>query len=716
MRDIPSPAGTRASRSAASMWVVVTVVVIAALRAAPAVADYEVRGRFLYRDRPFALGGFTGVDNDQPIRFADVEIFDNQTLAVLAQTASDASGNFVVNVVDSQTRDLRVRVLSRANATPSLKLRVLRTTDSAVFAVASPVFTAHPPTAAVDFSANPVVAVQGAGGDAFNIWDQGVYAFDFIASRAGSRPGVLLTLYWATLSGNGTYYSHPNVSIYLLGLNSDSDAYDDTVILHEIGHYTEFNLAASHNPGGAHSLNGLYDLRLTWSEGQATFFNNLVRDWRGTARPDIYVDTSGQPGPGHAFISYEVETPSVGVPGANNEVTVNAVLWEIVDVPATADGSPGNDDDALQIATGVADFWDVFVQRIPLATSISLEDFWDGWFALGKDHDAAMRAAFGARGVEYFDDAFEPDDTAAQARTLVPDGVLEHHTIYGIGDEDWVKLLVAAGGSYVFQTQNMLSGADTRLDLYAADGTTLLASNDDRAPNDPSSRIAWTAPFTDLVHLRCKRKADAHTYGSYNLSIAGPTVAVAVSDVRVSPTRDGIELRWRAQTDAGFSHFDVERAREGAGPWERCNAEPLVPGSRTSEIVFLDAGALPDGRSFYRIVGIEPDGTRQFFGPYEAAAVLPARLALHGPWPNPFNPTTTIAFDVSEAGRATLRVHAADGRCVRTLLAGVPVGAGTHTVTWDGRDDAGRAAASGVYFVRLETATGRRSVRAVLLK
>ena len=73
--------------------------------------------------------------------------------------------------------------------------------------------------------------------------------------------------------------------------------------------------------------------------------------------------------------------------------------------------------------------------------------------------------------------------------------------------------------------------------------------------------------------------------------------------------------------------------------------------------------------------------------------------------PNPFNPRTELVFSLPSAGRARLAVHAADGRLVRTLVA-ADLAAGEHRVVWRGRDDTGRALASGTYLLRLETPAG----------
>ena len=81
--------------------------------------------------------------------------------------------------------------------------------------------------------------------------------------------------------------------------------------------------------------------------------------------------------------------------------------------------------------------------------------------------------------------------------------------------------------------------------------------------------------------------------------------------------------------------------------------------------------------------------------------------------PNPFNPVTRIAFRLGQAGPARLRVFSIDGRLVRTLVDG-PLSAGEQGVTWDGRDDDGRALPSGLYLYAFEAA-GQRQTRKMLM-
>jgi hypothetical protein len=87
------------------------------------------------------------------------------------------------------------------------------------------------------------------------------------------------------------------------------------------------------------------------------------------------------------------------------------------------------------------------------------------------------------------------------------------------------------------------------------------------------------------------------------------------------------------------------------------------------------------------------------------AAPLVATAAFHPARPNPFNPATTLAFDVpGEAGGArqvTLDIYDVNGRLLRRLVDGL-VETGQQTVAWDGRGGSGAVQASGVYFARIQ--------------
>ena len=92
-----------------------------------------------------------------------------------------------------------------------------------------------------------------------------------------------------------------------------------------------------------------------------------------------------------------------------------------------------------------------------------------------------------------------------------------------------------------------------------------------------------------------------------------------------------------------------------------------------------------------------------------------AGIRLSPPAPNPFRPGTDIRFWLSARTHLRLAVYNPAGRLVRVLDEGER-GPGDCLATWDGMDEYGHKAASGVYFIDLSTPTGHTSRRAVLLR
>ena len=94
---------------------------------------------------------------------------------------------------------------------------------------------------------------------------------------------------------------------------------------------------------------------------------------------------------------------------------------------------------------------------------------------------------------------------------------------------------------------------------------------------------------------------------------------------------------------------------------------------------------------------------------------VPAVFSLGQNFPNPFNPTTTIAYNVAHESFVTLTVYNLLGQEVRTLVADLRA-AGSHSAVWDGRDDAGREVPSGVYLYRMNAGRFQDTRRMVLVR
>jgi hypothetical protein len=96
-------------------------------------------------------------------------------------------------------------------------------------------------------------------------------------------------------------------------------------------------------------------------------------------------------------------------------------------------------------------------------------------------------------------------------------------------------------------------------------------------------------------------------------------------------------------------------------------------------------------------------------------AAVPATFALKQNAPNPFNPSTQIAFDLPAASHVKLEILNVLGKRVNTLVIEY-YEAGSHSVIWDGRDDYGSVAASGIYFYRIEANENQAVKKMMMLK
>ncbi len=208
-----------------------------------------------------------------------------------------------------------------------------------------------------------------------------------------------------------------------------------------------------------------------------------------------------------------------------------------------------------------------------------------------------------------------------------------------------------------------------------------------------------------------------------NWSVLSNVVAVAAqldasppappTGLTASIQSDGQHLHWNANTEPDLAGYNVYRAVSPGGPFTKLDASLLVSNG------YVD-GAAPDSASlWYAVSAVDASNN-------ESALSASVRVWLHGAgiaavrmepaYPNPSGPTdpVTLPVDVPSTGPVDGRLDIVNGagERVRTLeLRGlVP---GTNAVTWDGRNDAGRLTAPGVYRALLHVAGTDQVVRLV---
>jgi hypothetical protein len=137
--------------------------------------------------------------------------------------------------------------------------------------------------------------------------------------------------------------------------------------------------------------------------------------------------------------------------------------------------------------------------------------------------------------------------------------------------------------------------------------------------------------------------------------------------------------------------------------------DPEMAGSLSSYIYFCSQANEVNNAAAVTVV--VPYGT-----PVSSVPDLGRRTVLYGAYPNPFNPRTTIAFELTQQTVVNLFVFDVAGRLIRVLLDGEAVAKGRREIAWDGRDDSGQWVAAGVYFCRLDAGEYSETRRMALVK
>jgi hypothetical protein len=202
-------------------------------------------------------------------------------------------------------------------------------------------------------------------------------------------------------------------------------------------------------------------------------------------------------------------------------------------------------------------------------------------------------------------------------------------------------------------------------------------------------------------------------YSVDNLAPCPPSGVMA----EPSSEPEGFEIAWEPNTETDLACYAIYRS---TNPLFEPSLGNLL--SRPCDPTYFDSEWFPTSGYWYKLAAVDVHGNESGYviiSPGgvtgDETPVVPAAAYLSQNFPNPFNPATRIEFGLSEPGRVSLRIYDTAGRLVRVLIDEARA-AGRYTEKWDGRDDAGRAVASGVYFYRVEAGAFGETRKMVLLR
>jgi len=180
---------------------------------------------------------------------------------------------------------------------------------------------------------------------------------------------------------------------------------------------------------------------------------------------------------------------------------------------------------------------------------------------------------------------------------------------------------------------------------------------------------------------------------------------------------DHIQIQWMIEIDHGPNNWDLYFSNDGGANWDEIQLDmektqldylwtvPDVVTENARIKIIQDNDSyinLEDESGNFTITDVQTSIRHQH--------EIPIVFKLHTNYPNPFNPTTTINYDLPRTMKADVSVYNVLGQKVATLIAGIQ-NAGYHSVEWDASHVAG-----GAYFIKLQADEFIQITKAILLK
>jgi hypothetical protein len=180
-----------------------------------------------------------------------------------------------------------------------------------------------------------------------------------------------------------------------------------------------------------------------------------------------------------------------------------------------------------------------------------------------------------------------------------------------------------------------------------------------------------------------------------------------------------VVLNWSTVSQTNNAGWQIMRSVDGENFESVGN---FVQGAGTSDALlnysFEDKNLPGVEKVYYRLEQVDLDGSVSRSNVIEvilgARMPLPTEFAVNV-YPNPFNPSTTISYELPEGAPVTVVIYDVLGQQVRHLISQFN-SAGRYQVQWDARDNQGRGVASGVYIARIDAGTSTLSQKMLLLK
>jgi len=203
------------------------------------------------------------------------------------------------------------------------------------------------------------------------------------------------------------------------------------------------------------------------------------------------------------------------------------------------------------------------------------------------------------------------------------------------------------------------------------------------------------------------------------------SLPVELSSFIATSTTQGVLLQWSTESETDNLGYILEKQMEGNNSWivaASYKTDDALKGKGNTTVrqqySYTDSNVQSNKTYTYRLYDVNKQGVKSLkqSALVKVTVVIPKTTDLLPAYPNPFNPETTIRYDLAQDATVDLFIVDILGRTVATLIDGQKVQAGIWDIRWNGVNDAGNKIASGAYLVIFKAGSVTKVNKVVLLR
>jgi hypothetical protein len=297
--------------------------------------------------------------------------------------------------------------------------------------------------------------------------------------------------------------------------------------------------------------------------------------------------------------------------------------------------------------------------------------------------------------------------------------------------DSWYAPPTDGQNTVVFSTSNDVIEASIDLDDLGLSSSSTTRVSLMTAPN----RVGWNNDIdatawsnedqTNGVDVMTPGAADGNAWGrdlsdgdvdnSGEIDLGDVPLPVELSSFTANINGNTVELNWQTATERNNYGFEIQRRKDGNEEWAKIGFVEGAGNSNSPRTYSFTDKVNTNGKYSYRLKQIDLDGSYEYSNVVEINIGVADKFELLPNFPNPFNPTTVIPYELPQAGQVKLVILNPLGQIVKTLINGWQT-AGRHQVVWDGRSASGQLLSSGIYFYCLKTGSFKQTRKMILIR